>query len=56
MQLSGFRRHVNEFFALLGCYAGLIGIYLPMFRDKVSVPFSRINQFKKVLEGDMDLS
>ena len=30
---SGFRHCVNEIFALLGCYAVLIGSYLPTFWD-----------------------
>jgi hypothetical protein len=37
---SGFRRGVNEIFALLGCYAALIGSYLPTFRENVCYIFN----------------
>jgi hypothetical protein len=32
---SGFRCCVNEIFVLLGCYAELLGSYLPTFRDNL---------------------
>ena len=32
-EISCFRRGVNEFFALLGCYAALIGSKLLMLQD-----------------------
>jgi hypothetical protein len=35
---SGFRRGVNEIFALLGCYAALIGSYLVTFQVNLSDP------------------
>lgn len=38
--------HSNiEIFALLGCYAAYIVIYLPTFQ--VKVPYSRVKQFNK---------
>jgi hypothetical protein len=39
---SGFRRDVDEIYALLGCYAALSGDPLPTFRDNVSVPSTRV--------------
>ena len=44
--ISSFRRGVNEILALLGCYTALIGSYLPMFRDNLSVPSSWVKQSK----------
>jgi hypothetical protein len=41
---SGFRRDVDEICALLGCYAASSGNPLRTFRDKVSVPSSRVKQ------------
>ena len=46
------RLHVAHFmessshgiFALLGCYAVYIGLYLPMFRDNLWFPSSRVEQ------------
>jgi hypothetical protein len=38
----------SEVFALLGCYAAQIGIYLPTFRDELSVPSSSVQQFLKM--------
>ena len=35
-------RQCFEVFVLLGCYAALIGRSLPMFRDTLSAPFSRV--------------
>ena len=43
-ETSGFRRPVNETCPLLGLYAGQNGNILPMFRDNLWVPFSRVNQ------------
>jgi len=39
--VSVFRREVTEFCALLGCYAASSCNFLPTFRGKLSVPFSR---------------
>ena len=36
-----------EVFALLGCYAVLVGSWLPTFRNELSAPYSRIRQSKK---------
>jgi len=38
--------HIYEIFTLHICYAALIGSYLPTFRDDLSIPSSRIKQFK----------
>jgi hypothetical protein len=46
---SGFRRDADEICALVGYYAELNGNPLPTFRDKVSVPFSRVKKSKKKL-------
>jgi hypothetical protein len=35
--ISGFLRGVNEVLAVLGCYAALIGCYLPTFRNIFTV-------------------
>jgi hypothetical protein len=40
--ISGFRRDVDEICTLLGYYAASCGKRLPTFRDKVSVPSSRV--------------
>jgi len=32
-EISGFSRGVDETFAVLGCYAELVGSWLPTFRD-----------------------
>ena len=45
--ILGFRRDVDEIFALLGYYAVLCGKCLPTFRDNVSVPSSRVKSNKK---------
>jgi hypothetical protein len=39
--ISGFRRDVDEIYALLGYNAALSGSYVPTFRDNLSVPSSR---------------
>jgi len=44
---SGFRRDVNEFYALLGRYAAKSGNSAPTFRDDLSVPSSRVKQSKE---------
>jgi len=38
--ISGFRREVDEKYALLGYYAASSGNFLPTFRDNLSVPSS----------------
>jgi hypothetical protein len=40
--ISGFRRGVNEIFALLGCNAAYNGSQLPTFRDNLAVPSSAV--------------
>ena len=40
--VSNFRREVDENCALLGCYAASSGNFLPMFRDNISVPSTRL--------------
>jgi hypothetical protein len=37
-------RDMGEIFALLGCYAGQIGSYLPKLRDNLSVIASGVKQ------------
>jgi hypothetical protein len=49
--ISGFRRDVDEIFALLGCYAASNANALPTFRYSVSVPSSRV---KKSNEASWD--
>jgi hypothetical protein len=39
--ISGFRREVDENFALLGNYTAYSDNYVPTFRDNLSVPSSR---------------
>jgi hypothetical protein len=41
---SGSRCGANEILAVLGCYAALVGSYLPTFRDNLSVPSSKVKQ------------
>jgi hypothetical protein len=41
---SDFRDSINEIFCLLGCCVDLIGSWLPTFRDKLSVPSSRVKR------------
>jgi hypothetical protein len=53
--ISGFRRDVDEIFALLGYYAASSGNPLPMFRDNVSVQSSRVKKYKKTLEDGTDV-
>jgi hypothetical protein len=42
--ISGFRREADEICALLGYYAASNGNPLPTFRDKLSVPSSRVQK------------
>jgi hypothetical protein len=42
ISISGFRRDVDEIFALLGYYTASCGNCLPTFRDNVSVPSSLV--------------
>jgi hypothetical protein len=46
-RISGFRRDVEEIWALLGYYAAPNDNPLPTFRDNVSVPPSRVKKSKK---------
>jgi len=46
--ISGSRRGVNEICALWEFYAAHNGSLLPTFRDHLSVPYSRVMQYKKV--------
>jgi len=43
-ETSGFQRRINEICPLLGLCAGQNGSFLPMCRDKLWVPFSRVKQ------------
>jgi hypothetical protein len=45
--ISGFRRDVDEIYALLGYYAASCGNSLPTFRDNVSVPSSWVKSWRK---------
>jgi hypothetical protein len=45
--ISGFRRDVDEIYALLGYNAASSGNPLPTFRDNISVPSSRVKKSKK---------
>jgi hypothetical protein len=49
--VSGFRRGVNEIFALLEFYAAYIASLSPTFRDNLSVPSSRVKQSKTLEES-----
>jgi hypothetical protein len=51
MRDLGFRRIVNEIFALLGLYVTLTGNWLPMFRDKLSIPYSKVQQSRTLEDG-----
>jgi hypothetical protein len=50
-EISGFRRDVDEIYALLGRYAAWRGNPFPTFRYNVSVPSSRV---KKSIEASLD--
>ena len=39
-EISGLRREVAEYCAVLGYYAASNGIFLPTFRDNISLPSS----------------
>jgi len=54
--ISGFRRGVNEIYALLGSYAAWIGNYVPTFRDSLSVPPSRSKLESLTFENGTDRS
>jgi len=41
---SGLHRRVNGICPLLGLYAGQNDSFLPMFRDNLCAPFSRVKQ------------
>ena len=45
--IAGFSRDVDEDFAVLGYYATSNGNFLPTFRDKLSVPYSRAKKVKQ---------
>jgi hypothetical protein len=49
--ISDLRRGLTEIFALLRLYAAYIGGYSPASQDNLSVPSSRVNQYKKTLDG-----
>jgi hypothetical protein len=50
--ISGFRRDVDDICALLGYYAASSGNPLPTFRDKVSIPPSRLKKYNEVASLD----
>jgi len=45
--ISGIRHEVEKICALLGYYRARSGNSLPMFRDNLSVPSSKVNKSKK---------
>jgi len=45
--VTGLRCQVDENCVLLGCYAASSGNFLPMFRDNLSVPSSRVKNPKR---------
>jgi hypothetical protein len=45
--ISGFRREVEENFAILGYWAASSGSFLLTFRDNLSVPYSGVENKKK---------
>jgi hypothetical protein len=50
--ISGFLRDVDETYGVLGYYAALSGSSVPMFRDTLSVPSSRVKKsesFRNIL-------
>ena len=49
--MSGFRRDDDEICALLGYYAASCGNCLLTFRDKVSVPSSRVKSPTQIASG-----
>ena len=54
--ISGFRREVDEIWALLGYYAVYSGNSLPSFRDSLSVPSSRVMKSKKKVRKESPLA
>jgi hypothetical protein len=52
--ISGFRREVDEKYALLGYYLASSGKFLPTFGDYLSVPYSRAKKRLKTLEDGTD--
>jgi hypothetical protein len=54
VEISGFRREVDENSALLGYYGENSGNSLAMFRDNLSAPSSRINNRFLTLEDGTD--
>jgi len=51
--ISGFRREVDENCALLGYDAASSGNFLPMFRENLSVPSSRVKIWTLEYNTDM---
>jgi hypothetical protein len=51
LDLSAFNLRELYICALLGYYAALNGGSVPTFRDKLSVPFSRVNKSKTLEDG-----
>ena len=49
--ISGFRRDVNEIYALLGYYAAHTGNSVPTFRDNISISFLRVKNSKILEDG-----
>jgi hypothetical protein len=45
--ISGIHHEAEEICALLGYYGAYSGNSLPMFRDNLLVPSSKVNKFKK---------
>jgi hypothetical protein len=45
--ISGIHHEIEEIYALLGYYGAYSGNSLPMFRDNLSVPSSKVNKSKK---------
>jgi hypothetical protein len=41
---QAFAAGVNDIFAFLGCYAPLVGSWLPTFRNNLLVPFSKVKR------------
>jgi len=47
--ISGFRHDADELCALMASYAPLFGNSVPVFRDTLSIPFSRVRLPKRNL-------
>ena len=54
--ISGFRREVDEIWALLDYYAAYSGNFLSTFRDSLSVPSSRVMNSKKKVRKESPLA